>query len=98
MASDREAVLKKFSGLMAVTKPNRRVDYKGNRNRINLRMPGDIASGLQLIKLASGEDKNTFCERILKAGITHRLTELKAKHDQAAWQALTDVAGRKRQS
>lgn len=92
MAND--ALIKKFAGFKVPEGRTRRFDYKGARKRMNLRITEEIAASLQLIKLATGEDKNTYCERTLKEAIDNKLAELKAKHDPAAWEALVKVAKR----
>lgn len=96
MANDRAAVLQKFSGLHVIARRQRRIDFKGDRRRVNLRIPEEVLNGLQLIKVATGEDKNSFCERILTEAIRTKIQELRSRHDEAAWQALKDVAQRKR--
>lgn len=93
----RKAVLAKFAGLRKAEGATRRVDYKGARSRLNLRVPDSVGLDLQVIKLLTGEAKNEFCERILKDAIADKLKELKALHDDAAWETVTACAARGRQ-
>ena len=96
MNDSREAVLKKFEGLRRREGATRRVDFKGLRFRLNLRVGMDLSKDLQIIKMATGEAKNSFCERVLKDAITRTLTEIRAQYDDSAWQAISDCAERRR--
>lgn len=91
MDSSRDALQQKFSGLKSGG-ATRRVDYKGLRRRLNLRLPPDISIDLAIIKLVTGEDKNACCERILGAGIKEIITKLKGQHDAQAWETITKCA------
>lgn len=93
--TDRDAVIRKFSGLHKPTGKTRRFDYKGERWRLNLRLGEDLTVSLRMIKLITGEDKNSYCERVLAEAIRLHLDNLKSKHDQSAWQTLEAVATRR---
>lgn len=91
-----EQLIRKFAGFKAPEGRTRRFDYKGVRKRMNLRITEEIAINLQIIKLATGEDKNTYCERTLRDAIDSKLTELKSRHDPATWETFLKVARRER--
>lgn len=92
MSESRKAVLEKFAGMRRPADLTRRPDYKGERQRLNLRLDEDVAADLQVIKVVSGVDKNTFCETVLREAIRNRIRELQAEHDAAAWETLTKCA------
>lgn len=91
MAGSRDALLTKFSKLRT-SFSTRRADYKGERRRLNLRLSLDVMKRLQLIKMVSGEAKNTFCEKVIEEAIDKRVKELQAQHDAATWEALVRCA------
>lgn len=75
----------------------RRADFKGDRGRCSIRLPRKRLFDLEVIKIATGEDKNGFIERHLDAAIDGKLKELKAKHGDEAWEfILARAAGRRR--
>ena len=92
MADRTNAVIQKFAGLRTPDGATRRVDYKGMRARLNLRVAAGMSADLQIIKLVTGEAKNEFCDRILKEAINAKLKELRAHHDDAAWQTIETCA------
>ncbi len=66
----------------------RRVDFKGERRRFSIRLPRKTLIDLEIIKLATGEDKNAFAERHLDDAIQQKLKELKQKHGNEAWEFI----------
>lgn len=70
----------------------RRVDFKGYRARLNLRISETISTHLQIIKLVTGEAKNAFCERVLKEAVESTINELKGRHGSEAWEAIQRCA------
>lgn len=66
----------------------RRPDFKGERRRISLRLSKRMVLDLEIIKLASGEDKNAFAERHLDRAIEAELKQLRMKHGDEAWQFI----------
>jgi hypothetical protein len=92
MSSSRDAVLKKFSVLLKPAGSTRRVDFKGIRARLNLRMAPETVFDLQLIKLITGEAKNAFCERVLAEAVSQKIKELKARHDDKTWETYVQCA------
>lgn len=74
----------------------RRVDYKGPRRRLNLRLPGEVLRDLHLIKYVTGEDQNTYCQRKLADAIAKTKEELKGKHQPEIWEALIGYADKQR--
>lgn len=95
MSITRDSVLKKFRSLPTSTKQMRRLDYKGQRYRINLRIGIHLAIQLQLLKMATGEDKNTYCERVLGEAIEREIAAVRAKYDDTVWQTMAAHAARK---
>ena len=70
----------------------RRADYKGERRRLNLRVPVQILEELKVVKLAEGIDQNRFCTEVLSRAIRERYDRLKAAEDPARWEVLTSLA------
>jgi hypothetical protein len=66
----------------------RRADFKGERRRISIRLSRKTVIDLEIIKLASGEDKNVFAERHLEDAIQKKLKELKQQHGTEAWEFI----------
>jgi len=66
----------------------RRPDFKGERRRLTIRLTKRTIVDLEVIKVASGEDKNAFCERHLAQAAEAKLKELKEKHGNEAWQFI----------
>lgn len=75
----------------------RRADFKGHRGRCSIRLPKTRLFDLEVIKIATGEDKNGFIARHLDTAIDAKLKELKAKHGDEAWEfILARAAARRR--
>lgn len=91
MADSREALRERF-GVLRRVRTTRRVDFKGYRARLNLRVPAAMSVKLQIIKLVTGEAKNEFCERVLKEAVESRIRELKAGYGSEAWAAIETCA------
>jgi hypothetical protein len=66
----------------------RRPDFKGERGRCSIRLPRKALFDLEVIKLATGEDKNAFIARQLDKAIEASLKELRAKHGDEAWEFI----------
>jgi hypothetical protein len=102
MATNRDGLMRKFAALrnrseMAPKRSvARRTDFKGARGRLNLRLPEDVLEDLQIVKTASGVDKNAFCEGILVKAIRDRIGKLKGVYDAAGWAIVTQCAKRSR--
>lgn len=94
MSVIRDSLIMKFKSLPTSTKQMRRLDFKGQRYRINLRIGIDLAQQLQLLKIATGEDKNSYCERVLGEAIDRDITAARAKYDDAVWQTMVGHAAR----
>jgi hypothetical protein len=91
MADSRGALRERFAPLHRV-RTTRRVDFKGYRMRLNLRIPEAMSNSLQIIKLVTGEHKNGFCERVLKEAVKTKIMELRAGHGDEAWNAIETCA------
>lgn len=55
---------------------------------MSIRLPKRTVLNLEVIKLATGDDKNAFIERHLNPAIETKLKELKAKHGDEAWEFI----------
>jgi hypothetical protein len=88
---NRDAVLRKFRNPFDQASTRRR-DFKGDRRRVNLRLPEDICDHLDVIRIASGLAKNAFCENALREATMNRIKELKAQHDPKAWETILACA------
>ena len=84
--------LRGLKPLLAGGKRVRRVDYKGTRRRLNLRVKGELVRDLHLIKFVTGEDQNSYCLRVLSSAVASTIADLKARHDPATWEALLGFA------
>ena len=102
MATNRDGLMRKFAPLRRARSKSpkgivaRRLDFKGARGRLNLRLPQDVLEDLQIVKTASGVDKNAFCEGILVKAIRDRVGKLKGVYDAAGWAIVTQCAKRRR--
>jgi hypothetical protein len=77
--------------------PLRRTDFKGERRRFSVRLPKKTIIDLEIIKLATGEDKNAFVESHLNDAIQLKLKEIRGKHGNEAWEfILASAASRAR--
>ena len=88
MANIRNSILGALISRREPAAEMRRPDFKGDRRRFSLRMPAQAVFDLEIIKVASGEDKNAFVERHLEPAIAQRLRELKDKHGDEAWEFI----------
>lgn len=70
----------------------KRRDYKGQRSALNLRVSRDLMAMLRLIRTASGEDQNAFCERVLLTAAEARIGELRSEFDEGAWAVIVRCA------
>lgn len=71
----------------------RRRDYKGERRRLNLRLPAAIVDDLDVLCLAARVDKNSFCEDLLRQALDRQLPELRSKFTPEEWAALQRCTG-----
>jgi hypothetical protein len=70
----------------------RRRDYKGERQRLNLRLPLTLTDDLAVLCLAAGVDKNAFCEKVLSQAITNQLGQLRAQFSPQEWEGILRCA------
>ncbi len=92
MSESRDALIKKF--VLPVLRRPRRLGYKGLRRQVGLRLKDEVARDLQVMKMASGEDINTFCERAIELALALIIADLRSKHDDEAWKAIINCAER----
>lgn len=92
MTTTRESVVRRFAGLVASTKRPRRTDFKGKRYRINMRIGIELAIQLQILKLVTGEDKNSYCERVLGEAVARDIAVMRERHVKDAWNAIEATA------
>lgn len=95
MTSRLEELRRRFEGTAESRRRRRRKDYLGNRGRLNLRVSEEVARGLEILKVASGVDKNGFCERVIGAAVTEQLEALRLKLGEEKWEAIVRSAGRR---
>lgn len=88
----KSAIFERFSRRKDADDGVRRPDFKGLRRKLSLRLPDELLLKLQAIKIASGEDKSAFCERVLNIAIEERMKELQGKHDANAWKTIVGCA------
>ena len=74
----------------------RRNDYLGKRQRVNLRVKEDIARGLEILKLANGVDKNSFCESAIGEAVDEELRHLRERLGEKEWETIVRRAGHDR--
>ncbi|CEJ87872.1 hypothetical protein HYPGJ_31433 [Hyphomicrobium sp. GJ21] len=92
MATSRDAVRQRFLRVREAPEATRRADFKGYRRKLVIRVDNELMAELQLLKVVSGENKNAFCVRVLKARVVEALKQEKEKHDPSDWQVLIRVA------
>ena len=66
----------------------RRRDYKGERRRLNLRLPASLTDDLAVLCLASGVDKNAFCEEVLGAAVEKQLEKVRKRYKPEEWEGI----------
>ena len=97
MSSARERFKQRFStkkgeenkiASRAEIRRQRRKDYKGSRRRLNLRLDKGLADDLDILQLAEGIEKNTFCEEVIHAAVNKRLDEVRVKLGEQAWEEM----------
>jgi hypothetical protein len=66
----------------------RRRDYKGERRRLNLRLPAALTEALAVLCLASGVDKNAFCEEILGEAVEKQLEKVRKRYKPEEWEGI----------
>ena len=73
--SSRIAVLRdRFRGVADEEgQRDRRADFRGERVRLNLRLPESLGRQLDELKRLSGTDKNAFCERAIEQAVREAL-------------------------
>ncbi|MBS0232549.1 MAG: hypothetical protein JSR99_03575 [Proteobacteria bacterium] len=86
--STRTTLLEALIGRRRAPDALRRADFKGERRRFSIRLPKTTVFDLELIKVATGEDKNAFVERHLATAIETKLKELRSRHGEEAWQFI----------
>ena len=79
---------------MAAGDRQRRKDYLGQRRRLNLRISDALARDLEVLKLAGGFDKNSFCEKVLRVAVDQHLRETRSQFANGAWEVIVRCAER----
>jgi hypothetical protein len=69
-------------------KGERHRDYKGERHRLNLRLPAALTEDLAVLCLASGVDKNAFCEEILGTAVEKQLEKVRKRYKPEEWEGI----------
>ena len=66
----------------------RRRDFKGERRRLNLRLPAALIDDIAVLCLASGVDKNTLCEEVLSAAVEKQLEKVRKRYSPEEWEGI----------
>lgn len=82
----RDALRAKFGS--ATLRTIRRADYKGDRGRLNLRLPTRTLRDLALVKVGKGTDKNAFCEAVIADAARAAVANLQAELSPEAWNVI----------
>jgi len=88
MTKTRTSLLEALISRRREPEAMKRADFKGERRRLSVRLLRKTILDLEIIKLATGEDKNAFVERHLNIAIAAKLTELKDTHGDEAWEFI----------
>lgn len=96
MANHRETLRARFAAVHV--EQTRRADFKGYRARMNLRVPESLSHQLQIIKVVTGEAKNSFCERVIAEAVQQRIIELRAHYGTEVWSAFENSARKGKKS
>lgn len=88
MSNARPSILEALLNRRREPEAMKRADFKGERRRVSIRLPKMTVVELEIIKIATGEDKNAFVERHLETVINGKLRELKEKHGDEAWEFI----------
>jgi len=76
--------------------PTRKVPtQRTSRMRVYLRVTDDLAEAIQMLKLATGTDINTYAQSILLEAVTKKLKELRHGYADDDWNALVRTAREK---
>lgn len=94
--ADRDQLRQKFASLRQRRGPGesvgRRADYKGERARLNLRVPEEMMALLSLLRVVDGGEINTFCVSTLDTALRERLTSVRRNYSDAEWDVLVRCA------
>jgi hypothetical protein len=88
MDKPRTSLLEALISRRRAPEPLRRADFKGERRRMSLRLKKRTVFDLEVIKVATGEDKTAFIERHLDIAIQTKIKELKGQHAEEAWEFI----------
>lgn len=88
MHKHRTSLLEALMSRRREPEPLRRPDFKGERRRMSLRLPKKTVFDLEVIKIATGEDKAAFIEQHLTNAIDVKLKDLKGQHGEEAWEFI----------
>lgn len=88
MTKTRSSLLEALMSRRREPEVLRRSDFKGERRQVSVRLSKKTVLDLEIIKVATGEDKNAFCDRHLGEAIALKLRELKQKHGEEAWEFI----------
>ena len=76
--------------------PSRKVPtQRKSRMRVYLRVTDDLAEGIQMLKLVTGKDINTYAQNALLEAVTRKLKELRHGYADDDWNALVRSAREK---
>lgn len=81
---------------VSVQPRRRRKDYRGRRARVNLRVSRDLGHALEVLRLAGGSDKNSFCENAIGEAVDEELRLLRERLGEKEWESIVRRAGHDR--
>lgn len=92
MATTEDKLIQKFAALRGGT-TTRRADFKGyDRRRLFVLISSELALNLQVLKYATGEDKNSLVDRLLKDAVGRALNDVERKYAPEEWKAVVACA------
>lgn len=91
--SKRDSLRQRFASLRRESREEkRREDWKGERVKVNFRLPTELARKLQVLKLAEGRDKNDLVVAAVERAVDEALRAARERFDDAAWEVIERCA------
>ena len=96
MAEEEETLRELREGLASKRRSAEIVADDGGRCRLTLRVTAELSDGLEVIRMASGVNKNAFCEDVLLRAVRAQLKALSEELDEGEVDVLLKLARRGR--
>jgi len=90
--SERDRLRQRFAGVKRQPATKRRPDYKGRRVQMSVRLPPDVAEGLEILKFATGVEKNDLVVAAIRDAVNRRLADARGNFDDADWEVVVRCA------